>query len=192
MSTQLTIATSKPEKPVARTEKSESEAKVSASESSQSPDVAFETIILATLSASFPDDEAVQRLEELLGHYNYFQRYYSEDQSQRLVKTIAHTMVRKRLTFLTATPTPKASANSAGSKDQDDAFSFESWKEKRPQKRKQDLNGSTAVSEPSTAVGKKTVDAKAPTAHEWVCATCTYVNRASRSICEICQSPNLS
>jgi len=183
------------EKP-ARTGKSELEAKTLTAES-QSLDVAFETSLLAMLSAPFPDEEAVQRLEELIGHYNYFQRYYSESQSQRLVKTIAQTMVRKRLTFLTASPAPKVSSNpSAGSKEQE-AFSYESWKEKRPQKRKQNLNGaavaeSSGVKQP-TAVGKKPTqeDAK-PTAQGWVCGACTYVNPAPRSICEICQSPNLS
>lgn len=144
--------------------------------------VAFETNLLSTLSLAFNDEEAVQRLEDLLEHYNHFQRYYSEAQSKRLVETIVQTMVRKRVVLLAVSPPPKIPPSRQSTKQErvEKPFSFESWKDKRPQKRKQNLSSgnNTGISMSKEASNSTQ---QSSTQGQWICA-CTV----STTACEVC------
>lgn len=139
--------------------------------------VAFETSVLTTLSGVFSDEEVVHRMEDLLTHYNYFQGFFSETQSQRLIQTIAQTMVRKRIAFLTGSPPAKASTR-------------ETPKQTFPKETKaQKLAGAMEILSKKSAVDKLREQQQG---EEWTCATCTYANSSLVKNCAVCEQPNLS
>jgi len=139
------------------------------------PAVPFETSVLTTLSGVFSDEEAAHRMEDLLTHYNYFQGFFSETQSRRLIQTIAQTMVRKRIAFLTGSPPAKTSAR----KTPEQSFP----KETKAQK---------LASAMEILSKKNTVDQHHEGTKEWTCATCTYANSSLVKNCAVCEQPNLS